>query len=135
MRIDRIHSDNLGLVRNEFQSELIGINSNESGQSEWIWMNPNFRSESIRKIRFHSDWFRIHSDWFGLTGLILITSLDWFWMGLGLKIFFGLDRNETVWFGYEFRNDSENFGLVRNEFQSETLARGCFSSDLNFNNN
>ena len=37
---------------------------------------------------------------------------------------FGLDRNETVWFGYKFRNNSENFGLVQNEFQSEiTFAR------------
>ena len=46
-------------------------------------------------------------------------------MGLGLKNFFGLDWNETVWFaaGYKFRNDSENFRLVRNEFQSETFAR------------
>ena len=44
-------------------------------------------------------------------------------MGLGLKNFFELDRNETVWFGYKFRNDSENFGLVRNELQSETIIR------------
>ena len=35
----------------------------------------------------------------------------------------GLDRNETVWDGYKFRNDLENFGLVRNEFQSETFSR------------
>ena len=44
-------------------------------------------------------------------------------MGLGLKTNFGLDRNETVWCGYKFRNDSENFGLVRNELQSETFAK------------
>ena len=44
-------------------------------------------------------------------------------MGLGLKNFFGLDRNETVWSVYKFRNDPENFGLVWNEYQSETFAR------------
>ena len=38
-------------------------------------------------------------------------------------MFFALDQNKTVWFGYKLRNDSENFGLVRNEFQSETFAR------------
>ena len=48
-------------------------------------------------------------------------------MGLGLiriEDNFGVDRNETVWCAYKFRNDSENFGLVRNEFKSETFARG-----------
>ena len=40
----------------------------------------------------------------------------------GLKTNFGLDRSDTVWCEYKFRNDSENFGLVRNEFQSETFA-------------
>ena len=44
-------------------------------------------------------------------------------MSLGLKNFFGLDRNETIWFGLKLRNDSENFGLIRNEFQSETFTR------------
>ena len=46
-------------------------------------------------------------------------------MGLGLKTNFGLDQNETVWCGYKFRKDSENFRLVRNEFQSDTFARGA----------
>ena len=35
----------------------------------------------------------------------------------------GLIRIETVWFRYKFRNDLENFGLVRNVFQSDTFAR------------
>ena len=50
---------------------------------------------------------------------------DWF----RLKTNLGLDRDETVWCGYKFRNDSENFGLVRYEFQSETFAKAtalCF---------
>ena len=51
-------------------------------------------------------------------------------MGLELITNFGLDRNETVWCGYKLRNDSENFGLVRNEFQSETYARVGIHSEL-----
>ena len=68
-------------------------------------MNPN-DSEKFGFIRIDSEWV---SDWFRL------------------KNFFGLDRNETVWFGYKFRNDSQNFGLVRHEFQSETFARECMN--------
>ena len=127
----RIDSENFGFVGNEFQSGLIRINPNF--QSEWIpskRINPNFQSdesvnpinlsfnpnesglsELFRKIRFQSDWF----------GLILINS-DWPY-SFGLKNFFGLDRNETVCCGYKFRNNSENFGFVRNEFQSESFAR------------
>ena len=59
-----------------------------------------------------------------LFGLILINS-DW-QDSFGLKNFFGLERTETVWFGYKFRNDSENFGLVRNEYQSETFGREAY---------
>ena len=44
---------------------------------------------------------------------------DWF----GFKNVSGLDRNETVWFGYKFRNDSEIFWFLRNQFQSETFPR------------
>ena len=41
--------------------------------------------------------------------------------------FFGLDRNETVWFGYIFRNDSVNFGLVRNKFQFRNCRQGHYN--------
>ena len=47
-------------------------------------------------------------------------------MSLGLiriEKFLRIDRNETVWFGYKFGNDLENFGLVWNEFQYETFTK------------
>ena len=47
-------------------------------------VNPN-DSEKFRFIRIDFEWA---SDWFEL------------------KNNFGLDRNETVWYGYKFRNDS-----------------------------
>ena len=112
----------------------IRINPNlQSALNRSIRLKPNI-SESFGLIRIdqiHSKWpdsiglfwfDRIHSDW--KFGLILINSYlngfnridsDWFWCSsdwFGLKNFFGLDRNETVWFGYKFRNDSENFGLI-----------------------
>ena len=34
----------------------------------------------------------------------------------GFMTFFELYRINSVWFGYKFRNDSEIFGLVWNEF-------------------
>ena len=40
-----------------------------------------------------------------------------------LKTSFWLDRNETVWLMYKFRNESEKFELVRNQFQSEIFIR------------
>ena len=43
-----------------------------------------------------------------------------------MKNIFELDRNETVWLEYKIRNDSENFGFVRNEFQSDTFAWNNF---------
>ena len=41
----------------------------------------------------------------------------------GFITFFGSDRNEIVWFGYKFQNDSEKFGLAENEFPSENFPR------------
>ena len=74
-------------------------------------INSNFQSERIR-----SNWINPYdSEKFGF---IQIDRIDFQWASgwFGLKTNFGLDRNETVWFGYKFRNDSENFGLVRYEF-------------------
>ena len=116
---------------NQSEAHLKSIrtcNPNESGQSELIRINPNLQSESIRLNpnisesfgfipidQIHSDWpdsfglqVRINSDLNGFNWIDFECSSHWF----GLKNFFGLDRNETVWFGYKFRNDSENFGLV-----------------------
>ena len=106
---------------------VIRMNPIESSQYELIRINPNLQSEGIRSIRMiPKNW--PNSDWSNLFGLIRIDRVysDWFWMNLGLiriEKFLGLDRNETVWFGYKFLNDSENFWLVWNEFQSETFAR------------
>ena len=57
-----------------------------------------------------------------MTGFIQI-DFQWASDGFWLKTNFGLDRNEIFLCGYKFGNDSENFGLIRNKFQSETFAR------------
>ena len=36
---------------------------------------------------------------------------------------YGLDRNETLWFGLKFQNNSENFRKSRNELQSKTSVK------------
>ena len=89
------------------------INSNF--QSVWIWsirINPNY-SEKFGFIRIdwiHSDCkfglILINSDWLELFGLQFRIDFEWVSGLFGLKNFFGLDRTETVWFGYKFRNNS-----------------------------
>ena len=117
---DSIRSIRMKLVNSNFQFRI---------DSEWtlIRLNPVYpnQSEWLKKIVFHSDWkfglILINSDWPELSeykfGLILNgPRVDW-----DSKINFGLVRNETIWRGYKFRNDSNNFELVRNEFQSDWI--------------
>ena len=120
-------------------------NANESDWIRSNRINPKFQIEWIRSIRISPNdsekfgFIRINSDKFGLAGFNLFNSdwpdsigfvqIDFEWVSdwFKLKANFGLDRNETVWCGYKFRNetvwcgykfrnDSENFGLVQNEF-------------------
>ena len=130
------------------QSELIRINTNlQSECIRSIRMKQNF-SESLELIRIDriessnwSDWLDsfglkvgihsdckfeiilINSDWPNSFGLHVRIDFEWASDWFVLQNFFGLDRNEIVWFGYNFQNDSDNLGLIRNEFQSVTFAR------------
>ena len=116
-------------------------------------MKPNFSVSYglIRINQIHTGWKfeligfirinRIHSDW--KFGLILINSdcpdsfglqvrIDFEWASdwFGLKTNFRLDRNETVWRGFKFRNDSENSDWFGINFNFETFARAIKSKQM-----
>ena len=121
-----IHSD-ICIRANANHSETIRINpsldwSKSNFQSELIRMNPRLEwfglimtensAGSIRE-RIDSDWklgfglVRIHSDW--CLGINRIKS-DWFLTVLHqtrYKTFFELVRNDSHWFEYRYRNESE----------------------------
>ena len=134
-----VHSD---LIRRKF-SIRINPWPIQNQSKLTIRMKPNFsesfglilihRIESLNwsnsldsfglKVRINTDSIGlkslIDSDWIVSFGLKLwIQSDSWLiFNGFGIdsdwKLTLGLDRNETVWCRYKFRNDSENFGLVR----------------------
>ena len=95
--------------------------SDESDLSESVRMIPK-NSVSfeliglIRIYRIDSNWpdssdckfglILINSDWTDSFGLQVRIDFEWVSDWFGFKNFFGLDRNETVWFGYKFLNNS-----------------------------
>ena len=99
-------------------------------------INPNESDlfESIRMIKKNSVSFgliglfridRIHSDCkyeLILNNRIDRIHSDWF----GLKNFFRLGQNETVWFGYKFQNESEKVEIGSEWISIRNFRQGNF---------
>ena len=100
---------------------MIPIQAFNQNQFEWI------RDRVDLDWKLGLDWFRfIRIDalaWIQISEWIGIVLIGSGWISIqyfrqGCKTFFGLDRNETVLFGYKLRNDLKNVGLARNGFDS-----------------